>query len=82
MTEKEIQLLGFEKCENNDGINPFHYYVYDIANGFSFISCANDEIDKNGEWFIKFFNSDPKIRFDKMEEVQSLINLVEKRIVK
>lgn len=80
MTEKEIQLLGFKREEDLD--NDFYYYVYDITDGFGFISCANDEVGKDGKWFVEFFNTDPQIRFDKFEEVQSLINLVEKRIVK
>jgi hypothetical protein len=48
MTEKELQLLGFEKQEDG-GIevsddegglwieDEFHYYTYDIAMGFSLI---------------------------------------------
>lgn len=80
MTEREIELLGFKREESLD--NDFYYYTYDIANGFSFISCSDDEVGKDGKWFVEFFNSDPQIRFDKMEEVQTLINLIEKRIVK
>jgi hypothetical protein len=40
MTEKEIQLLGFEKQEvtaEESGGNPYHYYTYTIARGFEFI---------------------------------------------
>jgi len=81
MTEKEIQLLGFEKQEEHDGDTPYHYYTYTIARGFEFISCASDEVE-NGEWFIEFFDSDPNIRFIKFSEVQALINLLEKRVIK
>jgi len=31
---------------------------------------------------VDFFESDPIIRFHKFEEVQSLINLLEKRVIK
>lgn len=86
MTEKEIQLLGFEKQEvtaEESGGNPFyHYYTYTVARGFEFISCASDEVDESGEWYIEFFESDPTIRFTKFAEVQSLINLLEKRVIK
>lgn len=82
MTENEIKLLGFKKCEDNDGVNPFYYYTYKIANGFGFISCANDEVDEDGEWHIEFFDSNPQIRFYNFEEVQLLINLMEKRVIK
>jgi len=77
MTEKEIQLLGFEKQEEHDVDTPYHYYTYTVARGFEFISCANDETE-SGEWYIEFFDSDPTIRFTEFGEVQTLINLLEK----
>tara|TARA_Y100000310_G_scaffold292019_1_gene320434 strand:+ start:325 stop:579 length:255 start_codon:yes stop_codon:yes gene_type:complete len=80
MTEKEIQLLGFEK-QKETAVPSYHYYTYTIARGFEFISCANDEVDNKG-WCVEFFDSDPQIRFYDFEEVQTLINLLEKRIVK
>ena len=82
MTEREIQLLGFEREDMNDGDYSGYYYAYRIANGFEFLSNANDEIEKDGSWFVEFFNSNPQIRFDEFGEVQGLINLIEKRIVK
>jgi hypothetical protein len=81
MTEKEIELLGFEKNTDYDGKDPFYYYTYTIAQGFEFISNANDEV-KDNQWYIEFFDSHPQIRFYEFEEVQSLINLLTKRIVK
>lgn len=81
MTEKEIQLLGFEKQEEHDVDTPYHYYTYTIARGFEFISCASDEAE-SGEWFIEFFESDPTIRFIQFSEVQALINMLEKRVIK
>jgi hypothetical protein len=44
MTEREIQLLGFEREDMNDGDYSGYYYAYRIANGFEFLSNANDEI--------------------------------------
>jgi hypothetical protein len=78
MTEKEIQLLGFEREDMEEG----YYYAYRIANGFEFLSNANDEIGEGEQWFVEFFNSDPQILFYEFGEVQALINLIEKRIVK
>ena len=78
MTEREIQLLGFEREDMNDG----YYYAYRIANGFEFLSNANDEIGEGEQWFVEFFNSDPQILFYEFGEVQALINLIEKRVVK
>lgn len=84
MTERELQLLGFEK-HYDDGQgdwDKYHYYTYTVAQGFEFISNANDEIKEGEEWYVEFFESTPTIRFYNFEEVQSLINLLEKRIVK
>jgi hypothetical protein len=83
MTEREIQLLGFE-VNHDDGAgcwDKYHYYTYRIANGFEFISNASDEVTENGEWFVEFFESDPAIRFHKFEEVQALINMLERNKV-
>jgi len=78
MTEKEIQLLGFEREDMEEG----YYYAYRIGNGFQFLSNANDEIREGEQWFVEFFNSDPQILFYEFGEMQALINLIEKRIVK
>jgi hypothetical protein len=59
-----------------------YYYAYRIANGFEFLSNANDEIKEGEQWFVEFFNSDPQILFYEFGEMQALINLIEKRIVK
>lgn len=84
MTEKQIQLLGFEVNYDDGGGNwdKYHYYTYKIAMGFEFISNASDEVGEDGQWFVEFFNSEPIIRFTEFGEVQALINLIESRIVK
>ena len=79
MTEEEIQLLGFERRDEPEEPNPFYYYVYKIVDGVDFITPANYEIE-NGEWFVEFLEADPRIIFTKFEEVQTLINLLTKRI--
>jgi len=80
MTEKQIQLLGFEREEYGDYEGYHYYYSYQIANGFGFISSSSDEVE-DGEWYVDFFDSWPNIRFTSFEEVQALINLIEKRII-
>jgi hypothetical protein len=84
MTEKQIQLLGFEVNHDDGGgsWDKYHYYTHTIARGLEFISNASDEVDEDGEWFIEVFETDPTIRFYKMEEVQALINTLEKHIIK
>jgi hypothetical protein len=93
MTEKEIQLLGFEKQEDGgielsddeSGLwieHEFHYYTYDIAMGLDLISNSNDQVGEDGKWFVEIFNTEPAIRFTEFGEVQALINLLQSRIIK
>jgi len=82
MTEREIQLLGFQKKEMKEHEeDESYYYTLDIVDGLAFITQSNDEI-KDGQWFIEIFNTDPEIRFTEFGEVQALINLLTSRIVK
>lgn len=84
MTEREIQLLGFEMQTDDGGgdWNTYHYYTYTVARGFEFISNASDEVGEDGQWFVEFFESDPEIRFTEFSEVQALINMLEKHIIR
>ena len=79
MTEKEVQLLGFERRDISEEPTPYYYYVYKIVDGVDFITSANDEVG-NGEWSVEFLEANSKIIFTKFEEVQALINLLTKRI--
>ena len=82
MTEKEIQLLGFEHSYYSDEDGDHYYYSYQIADGFGFISSASDEVGEDKKWFVDFFDSDPIIRFKEFGEIQALINLIESRVIK
>jgi hypothetical protein len=82
MTEREIQLLGFEREEYGLWDGDHHYYSYQITNGMSFISSSSDEIKEDGQWFVEIFNTQDPVRFYKFEEVQSLLNLLEKHLIK
>jgi hypothetical protein len=81
MTEKQLQLLGFEKETLIGEDDDKYYYVIDIVDGLSFITPASDEV-KDDNWYVDTFNTDPLIRFDKFEDVQVLINKLTKAIVK
>ena len=82
MTEREIQLLGFQKEEMKEHEeDESYYYALDIVDGLTFITRANEEI-KNDNWYVEVFNTDPAIRFTEFGEVQALINLLTSRIVK
>ena len=82
MTEREIQLLGFQKEEMKEHEeDESYYYALDIVDGLAFITRSNEEIiDDN--WYTEVFNTDPAIRFTEFGEVQALINLLTSRIVK
>jgi len=80
MTEKEVQLLGFEKHYFDNEID--YYYVHDITAGLSFISSSGEEAVGYGQWFVEVFNTEHPVRFYKFEEVQSLINLLEKHLIR
>lgn len=71
MTEKELQILGFEKENMEDD---FYYYAYDIVDGLSLISSEIDPTNKEDDLYVEVFNTDPAIRFYNMEKVQALIN--------
>jgi hypothetical protein len=82
MTEKEVQLLGFQKENLVDyDQEDSYYYVLDIVDGLTFITPSNDEV-KNNDWYVEVFNTEPSIRFHKFEKVQGLINKLTKAIVK
>jgi hypothetical protein len=82
MTEKEIQLLRFEKETYEDTDGDHHYYYYEITNGMSFISCDDVESQKGEGWWVEVFNTQEPIKFHKFEEVQKVIHILEKHLVK
>jgi len=86
MTEHELGLLGFEKTvitdEESDNGYDFHFYVYSVVKGLTFVSCANDEAELDDfateNWSVTIAETVPPIKFDKFGELQSLINTLEK----
>lgn len=92
MTEKEIQLLGFQRnddhgieCtdqDNNTWVeDAFYYYTYTVAQGLEFISNSDDEVGEDGEWYVEFFDTNPAVRFYDFAETQALINKLDKHVV-
>jgi len=82
MTERELILLGFKSEEIKEyDEDDTYYYILDIVDGFSLITPTNDEI-KNDEWFVEVFNTNPLIRFHKINEVETLVNIIKNAIVK
>ena len=82
MTERELILLGFKSEEIKEyNEDETYYYAIDVVDGFTLITPTNDEI-KNDEWYVEVFNTDPLIRFHKISEVENLIKILKKGIVK
>lgn len=72
MKEQDLVDLRFTK-EFGDN---FHYYTYDLANGFSLITQANDEVVDN-KWVVEVFETST-IRFTDKEPVETLIKIITK----
>lgn len=82
MTEKELELLNFQReeiKEHEDDLS--YYYVLDIVDGLTFITPTNEEV-KNNNWYVEFFDTYPKVRFNNFGELQGLINQLTSAIVK
>lgn len=75
MTEREIQLLGFEKQVEEYTEHPFYYYTLHLPGGLSFITNSNDGTlgGPGGDWYIEFFDNEA-IRYVKFGEFQALLN--------
>ena len=83
MTERELQLLRFNKVEvsvEESGDEPYHYYIHKVVPGLELISnCSNEVI--NGKWFVEFFNTEIPVRFNDMVKLQAMLNVLTNSIV-
>jgi hypothetical protein len=79
MTEKELELLGFEKNYMDEDDD--YYYYLDVVSGLGFISCTGFEGQNNG-WYVEVFNTEPSIRFTDFGELQGMLNQLESKILK
>jgi hypothetical protein len=81
MTEREIQLLGFEKEWIDDPIDHEYYYSLRLTPGLSFISQSSGTVSDDN-WFVDIFNTQNPIRFYQFAELQALINLLNSKMIK
>jgi hypothetical protein len=85
MTEQDIIKLGFERndvtAEQSGYENDWYYYTYDFVSGLSLITTDNEEANKTG-WCVEFFDTNDKIRFTDVKNVEALINLINKNLIK
>jgi hypothetical protein len=82
MTEKEIQLLGFEKKHTRAGdVMSSYYYELDGGyGGLKFVTPSNVNV-KNGDkndWWINIYET--KIKYFDFEEAQALLNSLERHL--
>ena len=78
MTERELELLGFEKQvvldeESGNGYD-FYFYLKRVV-GLVFSSCASEEVEDN-QWSVHIIDTNTK--WKEFGEVQALFNLLEK----
>lgn len=79
LTEKKLLMLNFKKnhvTEEESGANAFNYFSYNLSNWDCLISCANDEVDENGFYYVEFFNMGNIGKFWNSEDVQKLIEII------
>jgi len=66
ITEKLLKSLGFEQIkvtEEESGADAYYYYSLDLLedkNGYSgicLLTCANDEVEKQGGWIVELLDS-------------------------
>jgi hypothetical protein len=81
MTEREIQLLGFEKNWIDDPIEPEHYYSLTITPGLQFISQSSGTVEGD-DWYVDIFNTQDPVRFWSFGELQALINQFNRALIK
>ena len=82
MTEREVELLGFEKVYVKEyDEDESYYYVLDIVDGLTLITTECNDSIKNDAWVVEIFNTDPHIRWDSFGELQGFINSVTNKIV-
>jgi len=77
MTEEQLIGLGFERVDvspEESGENAYHYYTYELVNGFGLITPANDELENN-KWFVEFFDF-PDLKIKEYDKLLTLINLI------
>jgi hypothetical protein len=83
MSEQDLIDLGFEKIEQNDEYDKFHYYCYDIkeeSGSGTLISSANDELLVNDEWQVYTWDINENLVFDNKEDIKIYIDVLERNI--
>lgn len=77
MKEKDIQNLGFERIDDNDGELEYYYYTLDIGNDYvplCLITNASDEA-KDDNWTVTIFDYE-SIIIDNLADLKTLVGVL------
>ena len=78
ITDKHLKELKFQRNDisaEESGEDPYTYWTLDLSKSnyqFCLISCADNECDEDGNWYVEFFEV-PEYRFTELEH---LINFI------
>ncbi len=81
MKEQDLIDLGFERTDVSEiesGGEAFYYYTLDFSRGFSLITPANTDVEKD-DWYVELFET-PEINFVDKKDVKQLIDLIKRNI--
>lgn len=77
MKEKDIQNLGFERIDDNDGELEYYYYTLDIGNDYvplCLITNTSDEA-KDDNWTVTIFDYE-SIIIDNLADLKTLVGVL------
>ena len=83
MKEQDLIDLGFQRVDQDDEDDKFHYYSYDIKgepSGGSLISSGNDELLINDMWEVYAWDINENLVFDDKEDIKIYIDVLERNI--
>jgi len=83
--ENDLRELGFEPIHIHDfdlGEEPYYYYVWKCKeNSFNYlISCVDDEA-KNDKWEVFDTNHNYLMKFTKLDDLRSYIDILKRNLV-
>lgn len=83
ITDNHLEELGFKRndiSEEESGGDPYTYWCLDMSSNnpnFALITCASDERDEEGNWYVMFFDVDDYV-FTEVEPLTKIIHALNK----
>jgi hypothetical protein len=87
ITDKHLEELGFQRSDisaEESGGDPYTYWTLDLDSmnpNFALITCASDERDAEGNWYVMFFDV-YDYRFTEVKPLTEIINTLNKSKIK